>query len=192
MKIGYARVSTQDQDLGRQQDALTKYGCERMFMDKISGSKRSRPNLDKMLEVLQPGDVVVVQKLDRLGRSLRHLIHLTDSFRENGIDFVSLSDGFDTTTPTGKLMFNMVASFAEFERELIKERVNNGIAFKRSTKEYVSGEKKWGRPEVSLELRGNIIHMSLMDAMTVSEIAKELGLSRPTVYKILKSCKTLK
>jgi len=186
MKIGYARVSTQDQELGRQIEALEKAGCERIFQDKISGSKSSRPQLNDMLEVLQPGDIVVVQKLDRLGRSLKHLITLVDGFKDMGVEFVSLSDGFDTTTSNGKLLFNIVGAIAEFERELIKERVKNGITFARGKEEYVMGDKKWGRPEVNALLHGKVIHMRMMDAMSVSDIAEELGVSRPTVYKILR------
>ena len=126
MKIGYARVSTDDQDLGRQLQALRKAGCKMIFQENVSGANRNRPELDKMLAKLRPGDVIVIQKLDRLGRSLQHLIELVDHFRENKVGFVSLSDNFDTTTSQGKLLFNIMGAIAEFERDLISERTKDG------------------------------------------------------------------
>ncbi len=121
MKIGYARVSTQDQNLELQIEALKKFGCEEIFKEKKSAVKE-RPELEKMLMHLRAGDVVVVWKLDRLGRSLEHLIDLVTGFREKNVEFVSLNDSIDTTTIQGRLTFNIFASFAEFEREIIRER----------------------------------------------------------------------
>jgi DNA invertase Pin-like site-specific DNA recombinase len=122
MKIGYARVSTQDQKLELQMDELTKYGCEIIFKEKLSGKTRERPELVKMLGQIRKGDVVVVWKLDRLGRSLKDLIDMVSSFREKGVEFVSLKDGIDTATATGRFTFNIFASVAEIEREIIRER----------------------------------------------------------------------
>jgi DNA invertase Pin-like site-specific DNA recombinase len=113
MKIGYARVSTKDQKLQMQIASLEAYGCERIFKERKSTGK-DRPELDKMLSQLRGGDQVVVWKLDRLGRSLRHLVNLINNFREMGVQFVSLQDQIDTNTPQGRLMFNLFASFAEF------------------------------------------------------------------------------
>ena len=128
-----------------------------------------------MVEKLQPGDVVVVQKLDRLGRSLKHLIQQVNEFHDRGVEFVSLGDNFDTTTPNGKLLFSIIGAIAEFERDIISERVKNGLAFVRRT-------KKLGRPEIE---RGVIKQVQGMRGQKISQIAKETGLSRPTVYKIL-------
>ena len=136
MKIGYARVSTLDQKLELQISGLEKYGCERIFEEKKSAAKE-RPELDKMVAQLRKGDVVVVWKLDRLGRSLRHLVNLVGSFKEMGVQFVSLNDNIDTTTSQGRLMFNLFATFAEFERELISERTKAGLANARAHGEKV-------------------------------------------------------
>ena len=118
MKIGYARVSTQDQKLELQLDALAHYGCEQIFKEKKSGKSKDRPELERMISQLRSGDTVVVWKLDRLGRSLKDLIELVSDFKERGVEFVSLQDGINTTTPTGKFTFNIFASLAEFEREM--------------------------------------------------------------------------
>ena len=114
MKIGYARVSTEEQCLNRQIDALENYGCERVFSDKASGSKASRPGLDDMLSFARSGDCIVVQKLDRIGRSTKNLIELSELFRKKGIDFVSLDEGIDTTTAQGRFFFTVIATFSEF------------------------------------------------------------------------------
>ena len=115
MKIGYARVSTRDQNLDLQLEALQKFECEKLFQEKQSAVKE-RPELDRMLSILRNGDIVVVWKLDRLGRSLRHLVDLMSLFKEKGVEFISLNDNIDTTTIQGRLIFNLFASFAEFER----------------------------------------------------------------------------
>lgn len=118
-KIGYARVSTTDQKLDMQLDALNGSGCEQIFTDHgVSGAKASRPGLDEALEVMQPGDAIVVYKLDRLGRSVQHLSDLLVRLRGEGIHFCSLSEGINTTTPGGKLVFHMFSSIAEFQRDL--------------------------------------------------------------------------
>lgn len=175
MKIGYARVSTIDQDLGRQIAALKAAQCDRIFEEKISGAKSSRPELDRMLESLRPGDIVVVQKLDRLGRSVMNLLQLMQDFKNREIGFVSLSDSIDTSTAAGRMMFNMLASLAEFERELIVERVNHGLAHARSQ------GRVGGRPKAN--------HASILlmagTGQTHSEIARKLNVSTKTVKRVV-------
>lgn len=129
MLIGYARISTIDQNLDLQLDALKAAGCERIYQDEgLSGAKVNRPGLARALKRLSSDDVLIVWKLDRLGRSMRHLIELTTTFEEKGIGFRSLSDAIDTSTPGGKLYFHMMGAFAEFERNLISERTKAGMA----------------------------------------------------------------
>lgn len=180
MKIGYARVSTQDQNLGRQVADLQKYGCDTVYQEKITGAKSKRPELDRMLDNLNHGDIVVVHKLDRLGRSLAHLVSLVALFKEKGVDFISLNDNFNTTTSQGKLIFNIMASIAEFERDLISERTINGLAFLRSQ------GVKLGPPTIDREKVDAIKNMHL-SGLKPSEISRMLNLSRDTVVKYIKA-----
>ena len=140
MLFGYARVSTEDQNLELQIDALLKAGCERIFKEKVSGKNTDRLELQKLLGQVRAGDTIMVWKLDRLGRSLKDLINLVTTFEENQISFVSLNDNINTSSPTGRLIFNLFASFAEFERAIIKERTNAGLAAARAR------GRKGGRP----------------------------------------------
>ena len=131
LKIGYARVSTSDQDLNLQIDALMNNGCapEHIFTDKTSGAKSTRPGLDKCLDTLSSGDILIVWRLDRLGRSMSHLINLIESLVEKDIGFKSIQDGaIDTTTASGELMFNIFSALSQFERRLIQERTNAGLS----------------------------------------------------------------
>jgi len=132
MKIGYARVSKTDQQLQLQTDALEKIGVEKIYKDRLSGAKQDRIALAEMLKTLREGDCVVVWRLDRLGRSLQHLIELVNGFSEQGVNFISLRENIDTTTATGRLFFNISASLAEYERELLIERTNAGLAAARA------------------------------------------------------------
>lgn len=125
--FGYARVSTGDQDARLQHDALTAAGCYRIFTDTASGSLESRPELDKLLDQLRPGDTLVVWRLDRLGRSIRHLIDQLAGLQERGVEFRSLQENIDTSSSGGRLIFHIFASLAEFERDLIRERTNAGL-----------------------------------------------------------------
>ncbi len=132
MKIGYARVSTRDQKLNLQVDALKRAGCERIFQDVASGSKTARPALDELLGQLRAGDVLVIWKLDPMARSLRHLVDLVDDLVARDIGLLSLNDPIDTTSAQGRLVFNLFASLAEFERELIRERTQAGLTAARA------------------------------------------------------------
>ena len=141
MKIGYARVSSQDQKLELQLDDLKSYGCEIVYKEKVSGKSKARPQLERMIDQLRNGDVVVVWKLDRLGRSLKDLIDLVSAFREKGVEFVSLKDGIDTGTATRRFTFNIFASLAEFESEIIRERTMAGLEAARSRGRKVAGQQ---------------------------------------------------
>jgi DNA invertase Pin-like site-specific DNA recombinase len=132
MLIGYARVSTQDQNLELQRKALIDAGCEKIFDDKVSGSRSERPGLAQALGILREGDILVVWKLDRLGRSVKHLVDLVGELREQGIQFRSLTDSIDTATPSGRFFFHVMASLAEMERELTVERTRAGLEVARS------------------------------------------------------------
>lgn len=127
MRVGYARVSTPDQRLDVQQEALTRDGCEKLFEDTMSGRVADRPGLQRALDILREGDALVVWKLDRLGRSVKQLVDLVSGFEEKGIHLVSLTDSIDTSTPSGRFFFHVMASLAEMERELTVERTRAGL-----------------------------------------------------------------
>ncbi|MDQ3534167.1 MAG: recombinase family protein [Bacteroidota bacterium] len=183
MKVGYARVSTLDQKLELQLDDLKGYGCEMIFQEKISGKSKERPELSKMIDHLRKGDVVVVWKLDRLGRSLRDLIDLVSAFRDKGVEFVSLKDGIDTGTATGRFTFNIFASLAEFEREIIRERTMAGLEAAKAR------GRKGGRPSglSKQALRKAQAVKIIYDTgqRTVQEIAESFGISRATCYRYI-------
>jgi len=179
--IGYARVSTAEQRLDRQLDALSEAGCERVFEDVSSGAKTERPGLDRMLESLREGDVVVITKLSRLGRSLKHLVELVERFRAQGIGFRSLTEGFDTTTAGGRLVFSIMGAMAEFERELIVERTRSGLAAARA-RGRVGGRKPVMTPRTVRMAAALMADRS----NTVGEIAEELGVSRRTLYRYVR------
>ncbi|MFB9864910.1 recombinase family protein [Rufibacter immobilis] len=183
MKIGYARVSSQDQKLELQIDALTSHGCMQIFKEKKSGKNRERPELEKMIGQLRTGDTVVVWKLDRLGRSLRDLIDLVQEFKERGVDFVSLQDGINTATATGRFTFNVFASLAEFEREIIRERTKAGLAAAKARGR--SGGRPSGLSADALEKAKSAKILLDSGSKSVGEIAKILGIGRATCYRYL-------
>jgi DNA invertase Pin-like site-specific DNA recombinase len=180
MLIGYARVSTDDQNLDLQRDALENAGCEQIYTDRVSGTKARRPGLEQALSHLRSGDTLVVWRLDRLGRSLRHLIDTVTDLQERGVGFKSLTESIDTTTSGGRLVFNIFASLAEFEREIIKERTNAGLQAARAR------GRKGGR-RTALTDKQLQIAQQLYDAKTpVQEICETLGISRATFYRHVK------
>lgn len=181
MKIGYARVSTEEQNEGAQLDALNAAECEKLYIEKCSGKLKSRPQLDRMLDAIRKGDIVVVQRLDRLGRSLKDLIELLDVFKSQGVQFISLNESIDTTSAVGELAFHIIASVAQFERQLISERTKAGLASARAR------GRKGGRKQ---KLTNNDIKkaqaMLLDPTMTKAEVACHFEVSRPTLNKALK------
>ncbi len=184
MKIGYARVSTQDQNLEMQLDALQKAGCEKVFQEKASGIKSERPQLTAMQQILREGDVIYIYKLDRLGRSLKHLLEMTSDFEKRGIGLVSINDHIDTTTAQGRLIFNIFASLAEFERDLIRERTRSGLEAARAR------GRKGGRSRgLSKEAEKTaMLAQTLYNErkLGVNEIAADLKISKMTLYKYLR------
>jgi DNA invertase Pin-like site-specific DNA recombinase len=184
VKIGYARVSTQDQNLEMQLDALQKIGCEKIFQEKASGIKSDRPQLAAMQLILREGDVIYIYKLDRLGRSLKHLLEMTSDFEKRGIGLVSINDSIDTTTAQGRLIFNIFASLAEFERDLIRERTKSGLEAARAR------GRKGGRSRgLSKEAEKKaMLAQTLYNErkLGVNEIAADLEISKMTLYKYLR------
>ena len=179
MIIGYARVSTEDQKLDAQLDALRAAGAERIFKDKRTGSSRMRPELTKLLEQLRAGDVVVVTKYDRLARSLRDLIDLVALIREREAGFRSLAEDIDTTTSSGRLIFHVFGSIAEFERERIAERTKEGLNAARAR------GRVGGRPRaLSAEARDQIRRMRDEEQRSATDLARIFKVSRATIYRL--------
>jgi DNA invertase Pin-like site-specific DNA recombinase len=180
MLIGYARVSTLDQTFALQQDALTAAGSEQLYTDTVSGSVTDRPGLAAALLHLRAGDTLVVWRLDRLGRSLGHLIDTIRQLQEQGIGFRSLQEQIDTTTSGGKLIFHVFGALAEFERELIRERTHAGLQAARAR------GRLFGRPKVlSPQEVKQLRTLAKDDRNTVGEICHTLGISRATYYRYL-------
>jgi DNA invertase Pin-like site-specific DNA recombinase len=178
--LGYARVSTTDQQPQLQVDALERAGCFRVFTETASGARRDRPTLEQLLDQLRPGDTLVVWKLDRLGRSLRHLVDTVTGLAERGIGFCSLQEAIDTTTPGGKLVFHVFAALAEFERDLIRERTAAGLAAARAR------GHRGGRPSVMTAHKARVAQeMYASGQYTVATIASTLGVSRASIYRHL-------
>ncbi|HFL3415698.1 MULTISPECIES: recombinase family protein [Legionella] len=181
MKIGYARVSTLEQNLDLQIDALEKAGCKKIITDEISGSVAERPGLTRLKEDLREGDTVVVWRLDRLGRSLKHLIALVNEFELLKVGFESLQESINTTTSTGQLIFHMFGALAEFERNLIRERTKAGLASARAR------GRQGGRPkQLNSNKRQLVIKLYKEREHTVQEICRVMGISKPTLYQYLR------
>src|SRR5260370_7530197 len=182
MKIGYIRVSKQEQHEALQIDALKEAGCDKWFVEKMKGSKGEGKGLDEALAYVRPGDTFVVWKLDRAGRSLTHLIELLKGLQERGIEFISLTEQIDTTTPSGKLIFHLMGALAEFERDLIRERTNAALAAARARGPVRRRPRKLKtNGKVSLARR-----MFADQSHSISEICTALGISRATLYRYAK------
>jgi DNA invertase Pin-like site-specific DNA recombinase len=178
MLIGYARVSTDEQNLDLQRDALTKAGCEQIYTDRVSGTKASRPGLTVALSHLRSGDTLVVWRLDRLGRSLRHLIDTVTDLQARGIGFKSLQESIDTTTSGGKLVFHIFGALAEFEREIIRERTNAGLQAARARGRNGGRPKKLTNKQIQM-----LQHLAADKKHSVKEICQTLGIGRTAFYR---------
>jgi DNA invertase Pin-like site-specific DNA recombinase len=180
MIIGYARISTTEQRLDSQQDALKASGVEKIFADTITGTARSRPQLDRMLDQLRPGDVVVVAKYDRLARSLKDLLEIVDQIQGRGAGFRSLAEDIDTTTPAGRLIFHVFASIAQFERERIAERTREGLEAARRR-----GRVGGRPPALSPDQQAEVRRMRDVEHRPLPEIARLFKVSTKTIHRVL-------
>ena len=181
MVFGYSRVSTTEQDQALQEDVLTKAGVDQIFPDTASGAKTSRPALDEPLSKLRPGDTVVVWRLDRLGRSLRHLIDVFSDLESKGVAIRSLTESLDTSTPGGRLIFHVFGALAEFERDLIRERTNAGLVAARAR------GRTGGRPSVWTAEKLQTAQDLLAQGTDIATVSRILGVSRASIYRLPKS-----
>ena len=185
MKFGYARVSTDDQVTESQLDALTAAACERIFQERASGGRWDRPELHRMLDQLRPGDVVVVWKLDRLSRSLKDLLTIMEKIHAAGAGFRSLTEAIDTTTPAGRMMMQMVGVFAEFEREMIRERTKAGLERARK-----KGRHPGRKPKLSEDQRQEIRALVASGRRSEAETARIFGVHRSTISRVVREAQT--
>ncbi|WP_085505158.1 recombinase family protein [Thalassobacillus devorans] len=185
MLFGYARVSTRDQNLHMQFDALMRYGVkeENIYAEKITGTKKDRPAFNEMLKFLREGDTVVVYKLDRIGRSTKHLVELINDFEEKGINFVSINENIDTTTAMGKLVFTIFSGLAQFERDIISERTKSGLDAARAR------GRKGGRPKKDPSKLNMAFRMYDSKEYSIQEILDATGMGRATFYRYLSNRK---
>ena len=182
MLIGYARVSTADQTLALQQDALAKAGCERLFTDTASGAKAERVGLAEAIAYAREGDILVVWRLDRLGRSLKHLIETISALAERKIGFKSITENIDTTTSGGKLIFHIFGALAEFERDIIRERTQAGLTAARAR------GRKGGRPKALTPKKAQMAVSLYNDKNnSIADICRTLNVSRATLYRHLRA-----
>ena len=182
MKIGYARVSTVEQNLDLQIDALKKAGCEKIITDEISGAKSERNGLQELMTMLRKGDEIIVWRLDRLGRSLKHLIELINHFNDVGVTFTSLQESINTNNSTGKLIFHIFGALSEFERNLILERTKAGLASARARGRLGGRPKKLNKDKRKLAKE---LYNSKKYSLT--QICSMLSISKPTLYKYVRS-----
>ena len=177
--FGYARVSTEQQNLDRQLDMLQKYGVDFIYNEKMTGTKRNRPELEKLLERLTEGDTVVVESLSRLGRSTKDLIWLMETFNSKGVNLVSLKESIDTTTSTGKLLFTLMSALAQFERDVLADRTREGLAAARAR------GRKGGRKPIDSDSVRKAVKLYPTGQYTGSEITELTGVKKTTLYKNL-------
>ncbi len=177
--FGYARVSTEQQNLDRQLDALKGYGCDLIYNEKMTGTKRERPELSKLLDRMTEGDTVVIESLSRLGRSTKDLIALTELFEQKGVHLVSLKESIDTSTSTGKLLFTLMSAIAQFERDVIADRTREGLKSARAR------GRTGGRPKVSPNAVKKAIKLYHTNQYSVREIEEMTGVKKSTLYRNL-------
>ena len=182
--FGYARVSTEQQNLDRQLDALQKYGCDTIYNEKMTGTKRDRPELAKMLDRMTGGDTVVIESLSRLGRSTKDLIELTELFEQKGVHLVSLKESIDTSTSTGKLLFTLMSAIAQFERDVIADRTREGLTAARAR------GRKGGRPKADPTAIKKAIRLYNTKEYSIKEIEEMTGVKKSTLYRELKEAKS--
>ena len=178
--FGYARVSTEQQNLDRQLDMLQKYGVNYIYNEKMTGTKRNRPELEKLLERLTEGDTVVVESLSRLGRSTKDLIWLMETFNTKGVNLVSLKESIDTNTSTGKLLFTLMSAIAQFERDVIADRTREGIASARAR------GRKGGRPKTNPEKLKMAVKLYNSKQYSIKEIEEMTGIKKDTLYRAIR------
>ena len=178
--FGYARVSTEAQNLDRQIDALKKYGVDMIYNEKMTGTKRDRPELSKMLDRMTEGDTVVVESLSRLGRSTKDLIELTELFERRGVHLVSLKESIDTSTSTGKLLFTLMSAIAQFERDVIADRTKEGLRSARAR------GRTGGRPKANPDAVRKGVKLYRTGQYSVKEIEELTGVKKSTLYRNLR------
>jgi DNA invertase Pin-like site-specific DNA recombinase len=181
MRLGYARVSTREQNPDHQLDALQAAGCDKVFCDKASGKLASRPEWDRLLEQARAGDQLVITRLDRAGRSVAHLVELAADLEARGVALVVLGQGIDTTTPAGRLTFHILAALGEFSAELIRENTRDGLAAA------AARGRRGGRPTVMTPGKLAVARQLADAGVRPGEIARTIGVSRPTVYRHLEA-----
>lgn len=179
MIFGYARASTKEQNLNAQLDALEKAGCTEIFQEKISGGVRERPELKRMIDKLRAGDTVIVYKLDRISRSTKHLIELTELFEQKQVNFISIVDNIDTNSAMGRFFFRLMASIAELEKDIVSERTKAGLEAARAR------GKKGGRPKLDEKKIKTALKMYDSKQYSIAEITKTVGISAPTLYRYI-------
>ena len=176
-KFGYARVSTAQQNLDRQMDMLQKYGVDMIFNEKMTGTKRDRPELTKLLDRMMPGDTIVIESLSRLGRSTKDLIELVELFEQRGVHLVSLKEAIDTSTPAGKLLFTLMSAIAQFERDVIAERTKEGLAAARAR------GRLGGRPKADAQKVRPAVKLYHARQHSIKEIEELTGVKKSTLYR---------
>ncbi|MDE7245415.1 MAG: recombinase family protein [Oscillospiraceae bacterium] len=177
--FGYARVSTEQQNLDRQIDALRKYGCDMIYNEKMTGTKRERPELAKMLDRMTEGDTVVIESLSRLGRSTKDLIELTELFQSKGVHLISLKESIDTSTSTGKLLFTLMSAIAQFERDVIADRTREGLRSARAR------GRMGGRPKINSDAVRKAVKLYNTQQYSIKEIEELTGVKKSTLYRHL-------
>ncbi len=180
MVYGYARVSTADQNLDRQLDALRKYGIDKLYCEKMSGTKKNRPELDKMLAELSEGDTVVIESLSRLGRSVKNLSELMELYNAKNIRLVSLKETIDTTSPTGRLLYTILSSLAQFERDILVERTTEGLKAARAR------GRVGGRPKTDAKVMQKAVALYQTKEYSITDITDLTGVSKSALYRALK------